>query len=33
MVATQAITGSQCFPQADNDWEDLDLLDKDWEKW
>ena len=33
MVATEAMLGSQRFPKAENDWEDLDPLNKDWEKW
>ena len=30
MVATKAMMGSQHFPRADDDWEELNLLNKDW---
>jgi hypothetical protein len=33
MVATKAMMGSQRFPRADDDWEDLDPLNKDWATW
>ena len=33
MVATKAMMGSQQFPRSDNDWEDLDPLDRDWKRW
>ena len=33
MVATEAMMGRQRFPQADDDWGDLDPLNKDWAKW
>ena len=29
MVATKAMMGSQRFTRSDNDWEDLDPLDRD----
>ena len=33
MVATKAMMGSQRFPRSDDDWEDLDPLDRDWKRW
>ena len=30
MVATKAIMSSNRFPRADDDWEDLDPLNRDW---
>ena len=32
MVATKAMMRSQRFPCSDNDWEDLDPLDRDWKR-
>ena len=33
MVATETMMESQSFPRDDNDWEDLDPLNKDWATW
>ena len=33
MVAMKAMTGSQCFSQANDNWKDLDPLHKDWGTW
>ena len=33
MVTTNAMMGSQRFPRSDDDWEDLDPLDRDWKRW
>ena len=33
MVPTKAMMGSQRFPRSDDDWEDLDPLDRDWKRW
>ena len=33
MVATKAMMGSQRFPRSDDDWEDLDPLDRKWKRW
>ena len=33
MIATKAMIGSQRFPCSDNDWEDLDPLDRYWKLW
>ena len=33
MVATKAILSSERFPQANEDWEDLEKVSKFWMKW
>ena len=33
MVATKAMMSSNRFPHADDDWEDLDPLNRDWATW
>ena len=33
IVATNALMGSQRFLRVNNDWEDLNNLNKDWAKW
>ena len=33
MVATKAMLSSECFPRANNVWEDLEKVSKLWTKW